>query len=268
MPPNPRYSWVLSEQCYWAAGVGGVSSSVWRPSLSGFIPPSVIANGASSLPVSSMPLPGRWVSTETSEVGSFDGIRAPPLAKPQAFLAHQRDQRTCSRITSIWCSRGDFIECNSAGMVAAMSSRRDRAFCRTKSSACLSASTAPASPPLLIRARQRRCPGRHLYPASRDVALRRGRCLPRRSVLPRQIWPRSPSAWTAARRRGQVEVGVAFGEHQRREARRMVTRSRRRGDRPRHAVTVEEPGTEAYLRAEPMVRGGSRGRAKARYQLG
>jgi hypothetical protein len=41
------------------------------------------------------------VSTETSEVGSFDGIRALPLAKPQAFLAHQRDQRTCSRITSI-----------------------------------------------------------------------------------------------------------------------------------------------------------------------
>jgi hypothetical protein len=110
-----------------------------------------------------------------------------------------------------------FIECNSAGMVAAMSSRRDRAFCRTKSSACLSASTAPASPPLLIGARQRRCPGRHLYPASQDVALRRGRCLPRRSVLPRQIWPRSPPAWTAARRRGQdgqVEVGVAFGEHQ------------------------------------------------------
>jgi hypothetical protein len=201
-----------------------------------------------------MPLPGRWVSTETSEVGSFDGIRAPPLAKPQAFLAHQRDQRTCSRITSIWCSRGDFIECNSAGMVAAMSSRRDRAFCRTKSSACLSASTAPASLPLLIRARQRRCPGRHLYPASRDVALRRGRCLPRRSVLPRQIWPGSPSAWTAARRRGQVEVGVAFGEHQRREARRMVTRSRRRRDRPRHAVTVEEPGTEAYLCAELKVR--------------
>jgi hypothetical protein len=48
-----------------------------------------------------------------------------------------------------------------------------RAFCRTKSSGCLSASTAPASPPLLIRARQRRCPGRHLYPTSRDVALRR-----------------------------------------------------------------------------------------------
>jgi hypothetical protein len=34
----------------------------------------------------------------------------------------------------------------------------------------------------------------------------------------------------------------------------MVTRSRRRGDRPRHAVTVEEPGTEAYLRAELKVR--------------
>ena len=41
------------------------------------------------------------VSTETSEVGSFDGIRAPPLAKPQAFLAHQRDQRACSRISGV-----------------------------------------------------------------------------------------------------------------------------------------------------------------------
>jgi len=30
----------------------------------------------------------------------------------------------------IWCSRGGFIECNSAGMVAATSSRPDRAFCR------------------------------------------------------------------------------------------------------------------------------------------
>ena len=34
----------------------------------------------------------------------------------------------------------------------------------------------------------------------------------------------------------------------------MVTRSRRRGDRPRHAVTVEEPETEAFLRAELKVR--------------
>ena len=67
MPPNPRYSWVLSEQCCSAAGVGGVSSSVWRPNLSGFIPPSVIDNGASSLPVSSMPLAGQSVSTETSD---------------------------------------------------------------------------------------------------------------------------------------------------------------------------------------------------------
>ena len=67
MPPNPRYSWVLSERCCSVAGVGGVSSSVWRPSLSGFIPPSVIANGASSLPVSSTPLAGQSVSTETSD---------------------------------------------------------------------------------------------------------------------------------------------------------------------------------------------------------
>ena len=67
MPPNPRYSWVLSEQYCWAAGIGGVLSSVWRPSLSGFTPPSVIANGASSLPVSSTPSAGQWVSTETSE---------------------------------------------------------------------------------------------------------------------------------------------------------------------------------------------------------
>src|SRR6516225_7880886 len=67
LPPSPRYSWVLSEQCCSAAGVGGVSSSVWRPSLSGFIPPSVIANGASSLPVSSTLSAGQWVSTETSD---------------------------------------------------------------------------------------------------------------------------------------------------------------------------------------------------------
>ena len=67
LPPNPRYSWVLSEQCCSAAEVGGVSSSVWRPSLSGFTPPSVIANGASSLPVSSTPSAGQWVSTETSD---------------------------------------------------------------------------------------------------------------------------------------------------------------------------------------------------------
>ena len=67
LPPNPRYSWVLSEQCCSAAEVGGVSSSVWRPSLCGFTPPSVIDNGASSLPVSSMPLAGQSVSTETSD---------------------------------------------------------------------------------------------------------------------------------------------------------------------------------------------------------
>ena len=48
-------------------GIGGVSSSVWRSSLSGFIRPSVIANGASSLPVSSTPLAGQWVSTEISD---------------------------------------------------------------------------------------------------------------------------------------------------------------------------------------------------------
>ena len=46
LPPNPRYSWGLSEQSCSAAEVGGVSSSVWRSSLFGFIPPSVIANGA------------------------------------------------------------------------------------------------------------------------------------------------------------------------------------------------------------------------------
>ena len=34
----------------------------------------------------------------------------------------------------------------------------------------------------------------------------------------------------------------------------MVTRSRRRGNRPRHTVTVGEPETEAYFRAEPIVR--------------
>jgi hypothetical protein len=46
------------------------------PAFLVFIPPSVIANGASSSPVSSMPLAGRWVSTETFEVPrSFDGIR-------------------------------------------------------------------------------------------------------------------------------------------------------------------------------------------------
>jgi len=67
LPPNPRYSWDLSEQSCSAAEVGGVSSSVWRSSLFGFIPPSVIANGASSLPVSSMPLAGQWASIETSE---------------------------------------------------------------------------------------------------------------------------------------------------------------------------------------------------------
>jgi hypothetical protein len=67
LPPNPQYSWGLSEQSCSAAEVGGVSSSVWRSSLFGFIPPSVIANGASSLPVSSMPLAGRWASIETSE---------------------------------------------------------------------------------------------------------------------------------------------------------------------------------------------------------
>ena len=67
LPPNPRYSWGLSEQSCSAAEVGGVSSSVWRSNLFGFIPPSVIANGASSLPVSSMPLAGQRASIETSE---------------------------------------------------------------------------------------------------------------------------------------------------------------------------------------------------------
>src|SRR5215472_1477513 len=66
LPPNPRYLWVRLEQCCSAAGIGGVSSSVWRPSLSGFIAPSVIANGASSLPVSFTPLAGQRVSTVTS----------------------------------------------------------------------------------------------------------------------------------------------------------------------------------------------------------
>jgi len=80
LPPKPPYSWVLSEPCCSVAGVGGVSSSVWRPSLSGFIPPSVTANGASSLPVSSTPQAGQWGSTGTSDGPAIVG-RDPALPR-------------------------------------------------------------------------------------------------------------------------------------------------------------------------------------------
>ena len=80
MPPKPPYSWVLSEPYCSVAGVGGVSSSVWRPSLSGFTPPSVIANGASSLPVSSTPQAGQWGSTGTSDGPAIVG-RDPDLPR-------------------------------------------------------------------------------------------------------------------------------------------------------------------------------------------
>ena len=89
MPPNPRYSWVLSGQCCSAAGVGGVSSSVWRLNLSGFIPPSVIANGASSSPVSSTPLAGQWVSTETSDgsaIVQLDSFRPTSPFRPHGSI--------------------------------------------------------------------------------------------------------------------------------------------------------------------------------------
>ena len=58
-------------------------------------------------------------------------------------------------------------------MVVVTSSHRNRAFCRTKSSAYLPALSARRFPHRRWVPRCRRCPDRHLHPASRDVALRR-----------------------------------------------------------------------------------------------
>jgi hypothetical protein len=66
---GPIGAMLLGSGSRWGFVIGLATQPFW------FYTPSVIANGASSLPVSSMPLPGRWVSTETSEVASFDGIR-------------------------------------------------------------------------------------------------------------------------------------------------------------------------------------------------
>ena len=116
LPLNSRYSWGLSEQSCSVAEVDGVSCSVWRFSLFGFIPPSVIANGASSLPVSSMPLAGQWVSIETSE--GPNSRRGAPMIHPfriygifeenkeQAGSREQRGCDCCSRARAVLAPRG------------------------------------------------------------------------------------------------------------------------------------------------------------------
>ena len=71
---GPVGAMLLGSGSRWGFVVGLATQPFW------FIPPSVIANGASSLPVSSTPQAGQWGSTGTSDGPAIVG-RDPALPK-------------------------------------------------------------------------------------------------------------------------------------------------------------------------------------------